>query len=221
MEDIESLSYDGENIYLMSSLSATKKGQFKKSRHLFAKVHRQGVSFQLENSIDLRESLLRALAQTTDPVLRDIYENRDSLEVEGHVTQGDDLFLALKGPLTMENENIILKVSSFLSVFEDGRITAQNISVVSKLRLRFPDRDIELGLTDMVLVNDEMFLASSCKGESCSAVWRMNMQTGALQLVAEFKIKHLEALALLPSTQELYGVFEGKKGSHAVRIKVK
>lgn len=108
-----------------------------------------------------------------------------------------------------------------MSLFEDGKIAAQNISVVSKLRLRFPDRAIVLGLTDMVLVNEEMFLASSCKGEKCSAVWRLNMQTGALQLVAEFSIKHLEALALLPSTQELYGVFEGKKGSHAVRIKVK
>ena len=221
MEDIESVSYDGENIYLLSSLSPTKKGQVKKARHMFAKVHRRGMDFILENSIDLRESLVKAMSTSKDPDIQHIFALQEELEIEGHAIQGDELLIALKNPLSGEGESVLLSVSNFQGLFEDGRITSDDVKVLAKLKLRFPDRDVQLTVTDMIVEGDVIYLASSCRKEDCSAIWRLHAVNGAVQLVSEFKIKHLEAIELLPSTEELYGFFESKKGSHLVRVKVK
>ena len=188
---------------------------------MFAKISRRGMSFTLENSIDLHEALLKVLSTSKDPDVQNIFAKRQELEIEGHAIQGDELLLGLKNPLSSDGESVLLSVSNFQGLFEDGRITSEDIKVLAKLKLRFPDRDVQLALTDLIVKGDEIYLASSCRGEKCSAIWRLHAVNGSVQLVSEFKIKHLEAIELLPSTEEIYGFFESKKGSHLVRVKVK
>ncbi|WP_413291213.1 HlyD family secretion protein [Bdellovibrio sp. HCB337] len=199
MEDIESVSYRNNKLYLLSSLSPTKKGKIKKNRQILARAQRSDMNFKLDAQVDLREFLEKA---------RGISLGND-LEIEGHAIKGSDLYLALKNQNTTTKEIVILKVKNFERLFEGKDLSSEDVSAALKLQLSLPDKSIEIAVTDMIFVGDDIYLASSFRGKEGSAIWKWDAQSGAVSLIQEFDRKHLEALAFLPCSQQIYGVFEG------------
>lgn len=215
--DLESVSLDGEYLYLLSSMSATKKGKLKTERQMFSQIKRNGLRYGVEQYVDLRKPLLLAMKKSQNPILRSVYETdlkraKDGFEVEGHVVDNKDLYLSLKGPVLHRNEGLILKVADFATVFE-GLLKPEQLSVAAQFTMKLPHQDVELVLTDLVKQGNDFYLASSCRGASCSAIWKWNLGGAGLELVHEFRMRHLEGLAVHPDTHQLYAVFDSKTSS--------
>lgn len=207
MEDIESISYHDSNLYLLSSLTPTKRGKIKKSRQLFAEVKRRGMNFRLEAKVDLLQEIQNALGNTLDA----------DMEVEGHAIQGKDLYLALKNPTT-SGEILILKVAQFEKMFAGLPLESGDVTIARRLQLVLPDKDVEVLVTDLIFVGDDIYLASSFKGKTGSGIWRIDNATGAVSLLQEFSRKHLEALGYLPCSHQIYGVFEGGHNTYLATL---
>lgn len=223
MEDIESISAEGSDIYLLSSLSATKKENLKDARQLFVKVKRNGIRFSLDKQVDIRKALLPTLAAAKDPTLQEIARQSqgtklNDLEVEGHFVKDGDLYLALKRPMIFAGEGLILKVKNIEALFETGRILEKNVSVAHRFPLRLPNKTTSLYLSDMIHTEDHIYISTSCVSEKCSAVWKINPETSQTELVQEFDVKKLEGISLGPSHHQIFGVFDNKKGGKFITI---
>jgi multidrug resistance efflux pump len=218
MEDIESLSYQNSKLYLMSSLSPTKSGVSKQKRQLFASVIRKDMNFQLLSQIDLREALLKALQSSQDEVLQNIAKAQYELEVEGHAIRNNDLYLALKNPIGISKEFVILKIRNFEDVFKNIPLTSDAVSVAYRVTLPATEEGVQVLVTDMIFFNNQIFLASSFKGQDRSAIWKIDEQNNTINLIQEFKRKHLEALGILTKSCRLYGIFEGKEGNFVTTL---
>ncbi|WP_413575465.1 HlyD family secretion protein [Bdellovibrio sp. HCB290] len=217
MADIESVSVQGDNMYLLSSLSATKKGKLKEERQLFAQIKRTGLRYNVEHYVDLRKPLLQALKDSRDPVLKSIYDadlatTKEGFEVEGHTVDNKDLYLSLKGPVINRNEGLILKVSNFASVFE-GTLKSDQVTLAARFEMKLPHQDVELVLTDLIRQGDKFYLASTCRGASCSAIWTVDAVSGRSELLHEFRMRHLEGLAIHPENHQMFAVFDSKSSS--------
>ncbi|WP_413585010.1 DUF3616 domain-containing protein [Bdellovibrio sp. HCB274] len=221
IEDLESVSTRGDSLYLLSSMSATKKGKLKEERNIFVQIKRNGLQYKVENSVDLRKLTLQALKGSADPVLRSIYaadlnSSKDGFEVEGHTVDNNDLYLSLKGPVLHRNEAVILKVSDFESVFE-GRLKTEQVSLLSRFEMKLPHQEVEMLATDLIKQGDTFYLASSCRETACSAIWMLNADSGQAKLLHEFNMRHLEGLAIHPETHQMFAVFDRK---HATQFAV-
>lgn len=218
MEDIESISLQEDSLFLLSSLTNTKKGKVRKERQMFVELRRQGMEFHFSAQVDLREALLKAASESSDELLRELFLDPSEFEVEGHFLREGNLYLALKNPLGPAREIFILKVQNFRSIFSTGRILAKDLSLDRRISLSLSDKDIEVAVTDMLSVGGSIYLSSNYRGKDGSAIWKLDESTGAVSLLQEFKRKHLEALALLPSRCQIIGVFEGREGNFITRL---
>ncbi|UXR64680.1 DUF3616 domain-containing protein [Bdellovibrio bacteriovorus] len=221
MQDIESVSLAGDRLYLLGSLSRTKKGKLKPDRHLFAKVRRNGLRYHLEQTVELREKILQALSQSKEEVLRrlaglDQQNPKAGFEVEGHAVDGENLYLALKGPALALNKGLILKVDDFQNLFEDRPLSADRVHVAAEFEMTLPHIKVESVVTDLVKLGENFYVSSSCRKASCSAVWKVKAGQGKAELVRDFSYSHLEALALHPDSKKLFAVFEAKSGGRFV-----
>ncbi|WP_374075348.1 HlyD family secretion protein [Bdellovibrio bacteriovorus] len=223
MEDIESVSLQGPYIYLLSSLSATSKGNLKKARQLFVQVKRDGLHFRMEKEVDLRGALLAALKNSTDPALKSIFlhsrgTKKDDLEIEGHFVKGDDLYVALKRPILQKHEGLILRIKSLGNLFDKGQVATSDVSIAYRFQLKLPQADSEFYLTDITFEGDSVYVASSCRSDKCSAVWKVMPGTTTAELVQEFDVRKLEGIAIAPASRQIYGVFDNKKNGKFITI---
>jgi len=218
MEDIESVSYQDNSLYLLSSLAPTKKGKSNSRRQIFARAERQGLEFQLKQEMNLQEALVKVFANSTDPVLKNLALHPEDIEIEGHALRAKDLYLAMKNPVGPRQEILILKIKDFSNMLNAQSLQPENFSIARRLPLRLPDKDIEVAVTDMIFIGDQIYLASNFRGKDGSAIWRIEESTGAVNLVQEYRQKHLETLAVRPSQCELLGVFESENGNFLTRL---
>lgn len=220
MNDIESLSNEGSYLYMLSSLSADPKGRLNPTRQIFAKIHRDGLKFKLEEKVDLREALLNVIAESEDPILHQIRRqvDRDDLEVEGHVVQGDRLLIALKRPVLRENEGIILQVNSMQKLFATGHISRDDLKIFSRFQMSLSHSLARMSLTDIALQGDLLYVASSCHQEKCSALWSVKAGAEKAELIQELNVKKLEGVAIFEARKKIFGVFDSKKRAQFVEI---
>ncbi len=222
MEDIESLSSEGDLLYLLSSQSKTKRGKEKSQRSLFARVLRKGLNLRLEDEVELRPLLLQAMAKSKDKVLNEIAaradEEKNELEIEGHVVAKGKLYLALKGPVLERNQGIILVVDDVDKLFESQELSPQEIKVNSRFHMIPARDDQEMRLTDIFMVGETTYFSTSCRQQSCSAIWRLSRETGEAVRLADFELPRLEGLSALPQRKELIGVFDIKNGGKFVVV---
>jgi multidrug resistance efflux pump len=218
MEDIESISYQNGSLYLLSSLSPTKKGKIKISRQLFVRAERRGMEFHLKQQMNLQQALVAAFAKSSESILRSLASDPSLIETEGHALLERDLYLALKEPLGDSHEILILKIKDFPAMLDSGELLPENLTIARRLSLSLPDKSVDILVTDMMIDDEQIYLASSYRGKEGSAIWRIDESTGAVSLVQEFQRKHLEALAVLPSRCEIFGVFEGKQGNFLTEV---
>lgn len=215
MKDIESISLDGPYMYLLSSLSVGKNNFLKKSRQLLAKIRREGLSLILEDSIDIRKILLRAMENSADADLRKIAQlvlqskNQD-LEIEGHYVKNNELFVSLKQPLLLSNLGVVLKISALEKIFQQKIISASEVSVAYKFNFILPERKVNSYLTDIINVEDTVYVASTCIDEKCSAIWKLKEGSQDAELIYEFNEKKLEGIAISPKDKQIFGVFDHK-----------
>jgi hypothetical protein len=187
---------------------------------MFIRAERRGMEFTLKQEMNLQEALIKVFAQSQDQELKALVANPADLEVEGHALREKDLYLAMKNPLGPNREILILKIKDFAQMLDTKSLAPENLSVARRLPLSVPEKGIEVAVTDMVFIDDQMYLASNFRGKEGSAIWRVDERTGAVNLVQEYQQKHLETLAFLPSRCEILGIFEGKHGNFLTTLSI-
>lgn len=216
MKDIESISLDGPYMYLLSSLSPKKNSTLKTARQIFAKIKREGLNLTLESSVDFRKSLLVAMKNSSDPLLTEIEHlvsesENENLETEGHFVKNNELFIALRHPVLVANQGLILRIKSLDKVFSQKNISSSDLTIAYRFNMTLPDHRLTFVLTDIIKSESTVYVASTCQDEKCSAIWKLRDDSNVAELVYEFKEKKLEGLAISPIDKQLYGVFDNKK----------
>lgn len=177
ISDVESISQEGKNIYLLSSQSLTKKSNEKSKRNLFVQLERQGLELKLQNIIELRPLLLEALENSDDKKLRhlatDAYDS--DLEIESHFVEDNSLYIGLKRPFLRNGDTAILKISKLNNLFEKRELKSKNIELWNSIDFS-EDSDYTHRLSELIHVGSYLLAATSCKDDPCGAVWKINLK---------------------------------------------
>ncbi|MEP1741611.1 MAG: hypothetical protein ABJI60_14335 [Kangiellaceae bacterium] len=228
IDDLESISYFKDSVYLMSSLSYSKRKKLKQKRRLLFQVVEKSESLEVVQHIDIYDKLvkfstLERVNQKTKKLLSNRINNRD-LEIESHFVDNNSLFIGLKSPRKDNSRIIILKISEIDS-FMQGRLT--NISIWKELDPYFNDGsksgDLKAEkwfLTDMALRGNELYLLTvdrsneNTKGQQKSAVWQFDTLSNTPSKRLVFEHRAAEGLLIDNAKNELIVVFdEGGEGN--------
>jgi hypothetical protein len=224
IDDMESISLDGETIYVLGSLSNTKKGLRDADREIFARVERKGLRLTATGSVNLRNVLETALANSVDGRLEQISQmiSAGDLNVEGHAVRNGVLYLAMKAPQPEKNRGLILQIDGIDAVFSGKPIPPNSVSIYDILKFKTDKTGFNLQISDIVLTPKGMFVATTCQGDSCSALWQVDGQNKKPTMLAFFKKKQLEGISYDPASSTVTGIFDqGGKPTQMVRIKLK
>ena len=219
--DIESITQDGQFIYLLSSQSRNSSGDVKNNRSLIVKVKREGLELTAVSYFQLRPLLMDALAKSKDAELNTLgltiqagtVKNGD-LDIEGMTLVGNDILIALKSPHNTSDESYILRLSNKDYIFTNKYFHSSQVSIAAKLnftgKTEFDEKN-KMGLSDLVYVNGTYYLSTTCKKANCSALWKTtSLDNEHLKLLKTFPVNQLEGVAI-GQNNEILGVFdEGK-----------
>ncbi|MES3036316.1 MAG: efflux RND transporter periplasmic adaptor subunit [Bdellovibrionota bacterium] len=223
INDMESVSNDGQMLYLMTSLKKSKKSDNQAAKGLFARAKRTELHFSNVETMDLKTALLDALAQSKDSEIQEISRlSKDgNFEVESHFVKSNDLYIGLKFPVSPANISWVLKITDVDAMFLTGKVKASNISVWK--RILFPKDNIPHHLTDMILVNNELYVSTDCEEQSCGAVWLVDAgQPSQARLIQFFPNLSPEGIAIDPRDSTLFVTFEQKQSAPMyIRIPLK
>lgn len=223
LDDVESISADGTSLYVMASHSGTRKGNRSNERETFLKIDRKGLVVKAEASVNLRALLVAALATSADPRLIALAEaeKQGEFDIEGHAVEGGNLYLAFKSPMLDRNRGLVVLVKNVASVFKTNAIPSANVSVFAELNLRSTTKHVEMQLSDFHFKNGKGFIATTCVGDDCSALWSFAPGTNPLQL-AFFPHSSLEGVTYDAKTNVVTGIFDNSgKPTKMVRIHLK
>lgn len=223
IDDMESISSEGDKLYILASHSSTRKGKRAPEREVFARLSRQGLVVKADASVNLRTLLEPALANSSDKrlvALGDAIAQGD-FDVEAHSVDRGDLFFALKKPQVQSHRGLVLRVKNVDAIFKKGEISSGDVSVYADVDLH--SKNAEMQVSDLYVAGGHAFLATTCRGDGCSAVWSFAPGDDVKPTqIAFFKRERIEGITYDAASGQLTGVFDsGGKPTKLVRIKVK
>lgn len=205
MTDIESLSQDGQDLYLLSSLGLNKKGANKFSRNLFAKVTRRGNSLVLEKKVELRSLLIDAIKHSNLPEFASIITDLESdLDIESHFISRGELYVGLKNPQPRPGQALILNLGSLEVLLNEERI--EELSVWRTIDFSSVRR--ECLLSDLQLAADDLYLSTTSDRGEPGRLWHLQISTNKLALLHSYDRVKPEGLALRDIDDQLMIVFD-------------
>lgn len=170
--DMESISSDGNYIYVMSSLKSSKKGKSKTERNLLVQLERKGFDFQHIKTINIGKILREKLSTSNNEILKS-FRNQDlnNLEVEGHAVKNNTLYIAIKSPLTSEGRSLIVALPKLNSDMPGDLNVIANVAFNHKK---------EQQISDFVFSGEQIFIATTCvDGSKCGALWEAKEKNSA------------------------------------------
>ena len=213
ISDLQSISTDSKFIYLLSSQSAKINGVREKNRELFLKLSREGFNLKLQDSVQLRPLLVKAMADSNDEKLKSlamqISKNGDDLEIQAHSIQNDVLYLALKQPRSL-NKIFFLQLKEFSRLFSEKKILPRNLSIWVQLTLPGAVASNEYSVSDLTLNQKVLYFATVCKARNCSALWKLDLQSKKTEPVLLKLINNgrLSGIYYEPETNTMMGVLD-------------
>jgi Protein of unknown function (DUF3616) len=195
IDDLESISGDGDNVYVLSSLSVNKQGEQKNKRRKLMRLRYQGHQVSAQEEIDLHEVLLRlSQAQPTTALTTflSIALKENSLNIEAHFVRDGKLYLGFKSPASAQQNTLIAEIDNLAALFA-GPVTT---------------------LSDMAWVGQQLYLLSVASGASKSSqMWRWTNGGPKPTLLKRFNGLAAEGLAYRPDNATLTVVFDEGKGA--------
>jgi hypothetical protein len=218
MDDLESISGDGDNVYVLSSLSANKQGEQKNKRKKLMRLRYQGHQVSAQEEIDLYEVLLRlsqaqpstALTAFLSTALKD-----NSLNIEAHFVRDGKLYLGFKSPASAQQNTLIAEIDNIAMLFA-GPATAPTVKakVWADIALIDPVSGQSAKLSDMAWVGQQLYLLGVGTGASKSSqLWRWTEGDPKPALLKRFHGLAAEGLAYRPDNATLTLVFDEGKGA--------
>lgn len=212
IDDLESISTDGEYIYVSSSLSYNKKGKLNSKRKKLLRFKYRNDAIISQQEIDLFEVLTAvkdAQAGTQLAMFLNYAMSDQSIDIESHFVRNNALYLGFKAPLADGRSAVIIKLDDLEAIFAGGTPSAE---IWRTLTLTDPDSGEPTSLSDMLLVDDRLLLLSVSRGGAKkSYLWSHDLKSGALENIQQFNDAYAEGLAYRPDEDSLVIVFdEGK-----------
>lgn len=194
MNDMESISADGDYIYVMASLTAKKDGDGKRDRNLFVRAKRKGSVLSDTQEVNLGKLMRDLIKKSEHPLLRAmVAEGLEKFEVEGHAIRDGALYIGLKAPQAADNASLILRLPSvndlFTSRAEDSELEVWKTA-------KFDQNDgSTYRITDLTFVGNTAYFTTSCKNESCGGLWSLSENELKPRMLRKFKADSPEGLA--------------------------
>ncbi len=214
IDDLESISFNNSEIYLLTSLSLNKKSKYKQERNLLVKLKKDKLSFNNIAQIELTPLLLEAIKNNGNKELALMHDNlKENMDVESHFILDENLYIGLKEPKTDKDEAIVLKIKNFKTLFENSKLSAEQVSLAYKLNFNEPSKNHLL--SDLNIINNQLYALTTCKNKSCGALWLVNSTNRTTQLLKSYTNLRPEGIAYNPNEKSIAIVFDngGKHNS--------
>jgi multidrug resistance efflux pump len=212
--DAESISIDGNNLYVLASLSTNKSQENKKKRQKFIHFIRKNDGWKLQHNINLYAVLAKAKDLSTIDSTTRLYINQfitnGSLDVEAHYITGNQLFIGIKSPLSGQ-QSVILKVDDVEQLLL-GNIT--HVDIFKQFKLISPDTQHQMTISDMIFYQDKIYLlaVNVDKPKNNSALWELSSHGENITMLKQFSGLKAEGLAINTLNSTMMIVFdEGSK----------
>jgi len=214
IDDLESISTDGEFIYALSSLSHSSDDKLKAKRRKFIRFKLEGQQIGKWQEVDLYHVLKAIKSQDIEPklalFLRDAIASH-SLDIESHFVDDNVLYLGFKAPLMENNKTLIIKLTGMNKLFSGQEPVAE---IWRTIALQDPETGMPMQLSDMLWEDNQLFLLSVSKDPSRQRSLLLHYQgekqpPKVLQVFSDLKA---EGLAYRPDESMFSIVFD--QGSH-------
>lgn len=212
IDDLESISTDGDYIYVSSSLSYNKNDELKSKRKKLLRFKYQHNQVSTQQEIDLFEVLTAIKDQQPESKVATFLTQAmsdHSIDIESHFVKDNALYLGFKAPFMDGSSAVILKLNNVEAIFA-GKDTAAE--VWQTIALKDPNTGEPTQLSDMVLVDDKLFLLSVARTSAKNSyLWRVMLKDNSLKNLTHFPDVNAEGITYRPDTTSLVVVFdEGK-----------
>jgi hypothetical protein len=222
VDDLESISIDGEYAYLLSSLSPKRNKKLKRARKQFVRLQYAKTEFVSNETVNLYKVLKKIskdknIETTTRKFLaRRIAKQR--LEIEAHAVREEMLYLGFKQPDKKDGDCTILRVSNIDQIFSGEYLDAKIWQI---FRLTDPDSGDRTFLTDMAFSADQLYLlsVSDNTANQGSYLWRYDLTTEKLMHLMSFPNLIAEGISISGKRASI--VFDGGSVDPSYFLKVK
>jgi len=170
IDDLESISSDGNYTYILSSLSHTKKGKLKAKRKKLMRFKYLNNQIIEHQAIDLYRILKKIKDKQPQKRLTLFLEqaiNNHSLDIESHFVKNNQLYLGFKSPFENSNKTLIIRVNNLSALFNGSDPSAEIWKTIS---LSDSETGEPMQLSDMLLVNNNLFLLSISRSPTKKSV---------------------------------------------------
>ncbi len=212
IDDLESISSDNENIYVLASLSHNAKKELKQSRSWFLRLKRTENVLRCTGSINMHHIIDKiAKSDSKTPITKFLSKAislEEGVDVESHALLNNGLLIGFKAPFNDEGKSVIIKIDDLAGLF-DGRQSSSRIW----LNLGLPNMDgyKDGRLSDMLLRDDDILLLAVYKNHDkmISYLFSYNKKSGIISTLDNFSGLRAEGVSANGNNDELMIVFDG------------
>ncbi len=187
VDDLESISSDGDYTYILSSLSYTKKDKLKAKRKKLIRFKYQNSSVTEQQEIDLYKTLKKIKDQQAQTKLSLFLEqaiDSHSIDIESHFVKNNQLYLGFKSPFEGNIKAIIIRINNLSSLFNGSTPKAE---IWKTINLPDPETGEPMQLSDMLLIDKHLFLLSVSRSSSKnSMLWHYRVDVDILEGLKQF-----------------------------------
>lgn len=204
INDLESISTDGEFIYILNSFSDKKTDTGKFIR--FKYDHDQVTEQQEVNLLDAIKKYTNDHPKSPVAKLLSQSIKDQTVDIESHLVIGNDCYLGFKAPRDNNDEAVFIKIDNLSGVFAGQAINAE---IILTGFLSNPVTGKATHLSDMILIGNELFLLSTQAGASTdSYLWRYTLGGYNPKLVRTFANVKAEGITYYPDAPMFVVVFD-------------
>jgi hypothetical protein len=210
IDDLESISTDGDKIYILSSLSHNKKGHLKSKRKQLTRFNYQQQIVTNAQQIDLYEVLETIKDTPTTATKLALFLNQaiteHSMDIESHFVKDNALYLGFKSPFTDADKALVIKINDLEALFS-GAIPQAQIWI--SLSLPDPETGEPMQLSDMLMVAEELLITGVSRSTlKKSVLWRYSIKQQTLESIRQFPGLKAEGISYRPDKSMFTVVFD-------------
>lgn len=211
LEDAESISKEGNYIYVLSSLA---EGNGNKQNKFLIRFEKRGFDYSNTKKINFSNLLRAAILKSNDPFILELARNDlRELEIEAHTVHGGDLYLGIKNPTISGDRSLILKIANINKLIDSDKKLEPNLTVWKTFEIQ-KFQGHEQRMSDIVFIKDSLYFTASCKKQVCGSLMKLNQNESIVNSIRSFSEEKPEGIAYDSEKNEILITFDmGKEGS--------
>lgn len=208
VDDLESISRQGDTVYVLSSLDKNKK-----KRRLLLRLLIKDDLVVLDGHINLYKMLKKLSTSSRDISTRQFLKNaisNKSMQIEAHGIHQNNLYVGFKTPLDIQGKTVFIKFDNINKIFADK--TAQvDGAIWKKISLLDPQTGSPTHLSDMLFYQDQLLLlgVNESHAIASSHLWSYQYAASKLSTIKSFDRLKAEGISATSKQNVVMVVFDG------------